>query len=63
MNKYKDANHIQKIKFDTAPGPDPIPDPEPDGLKWYIVVIVASVVLIIVGTAYGLFRYMKKKRA
>jgi hypothetical protein len=60
FNDYKQAVHNQPIKFE---GVSPIPPPNPDGIKWYIVLIVVLAVLIAVGTSYGLFRYMKKKRA
>lgn len=59
FNDYKQSSHIQPIKFE-IPVP---PTPEPEGVKWYIIVIVALAVLIAVGVAYGMFIYMKKKRA
>lgn len=59
FNDYKQASHKLPVKFEV-----PIPPvPEPDGIKWYIVLIVCLSVLIAVGTAFGLFKYMKKKRA
>lgn len=60
FNDYKQASHMQPVKFDLPPVP---PNPDSDGLKWYIILIVALAVLIAVGVAYGLFVYMKKKRA
>jgi len=63
-NSYNTIAHTQKIEFDNpSPNPPP-PPPEPeDGVKWYVIVIVVAVVLVAVGAAYGIFRYMKKKRA
>ena len=62
-NSYHKATHTQKVQFDSGPGPVPPPPPEDDGLKWYVVVIVVAVVLLIVGLAYGMLRYIKKKRS
>jgi predicted RND superfamily exporter protein len=42
--------------------PDPVPI-DPEGIKWYIVVIICASVLVAVGVAYGMFIYMKKKRS
>ena len=63
-NSYNTVTHTQKIEFDTKPTPPipPIPPPAPEGLKWYIVVIIVACVFLGVGIAYGLFRYTKKKR-
>lgn len=61
LNHYSQSIHTQKVKFN-KPLPPPPPNPDEDGLKWYVVVIACTVVLIVVGTAYGMFRYMKKKR-
>ena len=63
-NSYNTVTHTQKIEFDPKPTPPipPIPPPAPEGLKWYIVVIIVACVFLGVGMAYGLFRYTKKKR-
>ena len=63
-NSYNTVTHTQKIEFDAKPTPPipPIPPPAPEGLKWYIVVIIVACVFLGVGIAYGLFRYTKKKR-
>lgn len=64
-NNYHTATHTQKVKFDSGPIPPPPPPPPgpDDGLKWYTVVIMVALVLLIVGIAYGMLRYIKKKRS
>lgn len=59
FNDYKSSVHSQPIKF-SLPDPDPV---DPEGIKWYIVVIICASILVAVGAAYGVFIYMKKKRA
>lgn len=57
FNDYKSSVHSQPVMFKK---PEPVPV-DPDGIKWYIVVIICASVLIAVGAAYGMFIYMKKK--
>lgn len=59
FNDYKSSVHSQPVMFKK---PEPVPV-DPDGIKWYIVVIICASVLIAVGAAYGMFIYMKKKRS
>ncbi len=61
-NTYAQTIHNQGIKFEKEPSPGPIP-PEPNTLKWYFIVIIVAGVLLLAGTAYGIFQYLKKKRA
>ncbi len=59
FNDYKSSVHSQPVMFKK---PEPVPV-DPDGIKWYIVVIICASVLIAAGAAYGMFIYMKKKRS
>ncbi len=56
-NRYSSDNVNLSVTFAN----DPIPD-ESSGLKWYTVMIVALIVVIIVGVAYGMYLKMIKKR-
>jgi hypothetical protein len=64
LNSYRQAVHTQKVQFEKPIPPPPPPGPDDgSGLKWYLIVIIIAASLIVIGTAYGLFRYKKNKRA
>ena len=53
-NAYVEKNNILQISFDYE---------ESSGLKWYAVVIMIALVLLIVGLAFGMYLRMKARKA
>lgn len=56
-NQYS-SDHVKlAVSFANEPNPD-----EPSGIKWYTIMIIALIVVIIIGVAYGMYLKMLKNR-
>lgn len=53
-NIYNKATRTVKVQF---PAED-----NTDGIKWYIVVIIVALALIVIGTSYGMYLKMQKSK-
>ena len=53
-NYYKSATSTVKVAFN--------PDDDGNGIKWYTIVIIILLVLLVVGISYGMYLKMLKNR-